>query len=71
MSLGGGDGVNFTKNKKTKQKCEHDGGEKIERERETMKEKREKDERGWQGEVVKQYNIRQALEHNNTERDKY
>lgn len=36
-----------------------------------MKEKREKDERGWQGEVVKQYNIRQALEHNNTERDKY
>lgn len=26
---------------------------------------------GEQGEVEKQYNIRQPLEHNNTERDKY
>ena len=37
-------------------------------ERETMKEEK-KGENG--REVVKQYNIRQPLEHNNTERDKY
>lgn len=48
--------------------CEHEGGE-IERERETMKGKRKRANGG--EEVVKQYNIRQALEHNNTERDKY
>lgn len=51
--------------------CEHEGGE-IERERETMKGKRKREKRANGGEkVVKQYNIRQALEHNNTERDKY
>lgn len=38
---------------------------------ETMKEREREKTREWQGEVVKQYNIRQALEHNNTERDKY
>lgn len=39
--------------------------------RETMKEREREKTSEWQGEVVKQYNIRQALEHNNTERDKY
>lgn len=42
------------------------------RKRDYDKEEKEREnERMAGGEVVKQYNIRQPLEHNNTERDKY
>ena len=42
-----------------------------ERERDYERKKRKKRERDGREKVVKQYNIRQPLEHNNTERDKY
>lgn len=36
-----------------------------------QKEEKERKRENGREEVVKQYNIRQPLEHNNTERDKY
>lgn len=60
-----------TKTKQKEKKHEHKRGREKERDDDEEEEEEERRRENGREKVVKQYNIRQPLEHNNTERDKY